>query len=420
IAYTIFDPTTGAEKYPSLALEEFKASLKADDFQEEKMFTSTILDFSSNTAPIASDADLTTRRLVMENQKNPQPLSEVLLPELAPISEKQNFTFDDITKYVLNPFEYFYKPLTHQSENLLEFNYNTPRLAESSSSRYRFIERYIYDALMNPQEELSLEPLQKLAGEERCAKLPPEGFDFMRRFLEKKDEASSQTYNAEIFTRAKLARQFYQIHFFIFDERITRPLRIPETERFIRIYLPAPRVGRVIITGQSFPLLYNTSDNEYFYLSPYEERSTSAVKLYLLLALIKQTKLEAFTLDSIKKREYEFKEKDNSISEKIQFTLTLNKLQQIVERHLEEILTQLQNQNATCFSIDYLGGNNIERYNDKDDHGIETLFQTEYEKVNSIAHFFQKKPSSASVDFYKTIIRPMAECILGNKMKKKN
>ncbi|MBV6494666.1 MAG: RecBCD enzyme subunit RecC [Turneriella sp.] len=420
IAYTIFDPITGAEKYPSLTLEEFKASLSKDDFQEEKTFASTILDFSYNTVPIASDADLTTRRLILENQKNQHPLSEFLLPELPPTPAKENITLDEIIKYVLNPFDYFYKVLTHQSESLLEFKSDTPRLAESSSSRYHFIEKYLYDALTNPQEGLSLEPLQKVAREERCAKLPPDGFDFMRRFLVQKGEASSQTYNAELFTSARLARQSYQIHLFLFDERIKTPLRIEETDRLIRIYLPAPHIGKMTITGQSFSLLYNTNANEYLYLSPYEERSVSVVKLYLLLALIQQTKLESFTLDSIKKIVYEFDKKKDNLSEKVQFTLTLDKPQKIVELHLEKILTQLQNQNAACFSVDYLGKNNIEGYNNKDDQVIETLIRNGYSNGDSIAYFFQKEPDSASVDFYKTIIRPMAECISTQKVKKEN
>ncbi len=416
ICYSRFDPKTGAEKYRSVEVERFKASLAARKiiFAETDGFPQTIFDAAPGFAPNAADADVRTVRLSYTKAVAELNLAQALLPALQVKEPAADLTVKNLIDYVQKPFQFFYGRITTLPEDPADFRFGEPKLAESKSFKFRFAENYLKQAVLAPRAIPLDNPLSLFAAEQLKGIAEPEGFDFMHRLL------SSGNNERILIAAAEAAQNRFHIIEYLFDTRIKTAFSVKEGERLTRRYLPAPKIGSVTITGSTDKFLV-TAEDSYLYLAGSfkdGDRTKHCVGAYLQLAVI-LTATANFPEQApagIKLMQYEIKISDAEksaveISSAIKFSLDAEKISG-GDAYLNGIAEAIASQGAPYFDLKLLGINKLGGFAEKSDAEILdalTKTLTSGDSPDFLADFYQPGLNDDSVAFFNQFIRPIAE-----------
>ena len=420
IAYSGFDAETGAEKYRSVEIERFKASLRAGNvvFGEKEKFAQTIFDTGEGFAANAADAEVATLRLSYEKKGSGAPLAGMLLPTLASAETTNELSLKNLIAYTREPFHYFYRRLTALPEDPADFRYAEPKLAETKGTKFLFVENFIKNTVLSPRDVQPISPLHLLAAEERRGITEPEGFDFMRRLL-------SSGENEQILRDFAIAdARRFQIVEYLLDARIQAPFSVKEAERLTRHYLPAPTIGGVKITGTSDRFLTTLEDNQLYTIGSSREkgdkdRTRECIGAYVqLAAILSATRDHAkFAPGGISLFYYKITEEGETdspslvIKRETKFIFDAVKIN-AAEKYLQNLTEAICTQQAPYFTAALLGKNKLSGFAAKTTNEIVEALAKENEKRDNedfIAEFYQPDLGDEAGAFFDRFIRPIAE-----------
>lgn len=427
ICYAHFDPETGAEKYRSVEVERFKASLAAANigFGDRKDYPHTIFDPPSGSAAPAANGEIKVIQLAYAKTESRQPLARVLVPRLVAETSPDVLALKSLVAYVRQPFHFFYKRLATEPEDPADFRFAEPKLAESKGTEFRFVEAYLKNVILSPNMAEIPRPLALLAAEEQRAVAEPEGFDFMKRLL-------SSGNNAEyLYELALTGRTQNHVVEYILDARIEKPFTVRETERLTRHYLPAPAIAGVKITGTSEKFLSQPGENmlRFYGSSKKDDRTKELIASYVQLCVLLFATKEYPSLSpaGIAVAHYKISRDEKNDPPVLQIepaNKSVLKAERIAspEDYLKRVVTAICDRHAPYFDAELLGKNNLSGFASGSASEITGTMEKEREKAETpefIAEFFGVKIDAESAAFFDRFIRPVAEADTAKGGKKK-
>lgn len=427
ICYAHFDPDTGAEKYRSVEIERFKASLTSANigFDDRKNFPQTIFDPPSHSAALAANAEIKLVRLAYEKSGSGKPLTGILVPQLLAENSPDMLMLRNLVQYVRQPFHFFYKRFATEPDDPADFRFAEPKLAESKSSEFRFVETYLKKVILSPNTAEIPRPLALLAAEEQRAVAEPEGFDFMKRLL---SSGNNEEYLYELVLTGRKGNHVVE---YILDARIKKPFSVPETERLTRHYLPAPIVAGIKITGTSEKFILPPDEKmlHFFGSSKKDDRTKELITSYIQLAVLLVATREYPALVPAGITVFSYK-----ISRDVQDGLPVLQIEHgnksvlnaekitSPEDYLNRIVSAIRDRHAPYFDIELLGQNNLSGFASDLAFEIVKKMEKEREKAETpefTAEFFSVKIDAQSAAFFDSFIRPIAAADSAKTGKKK-
>ncbi|MBX3721642.1 MAG: exodeoxyribonuclease V subunit gamma [Turneriella sp.] len=427
ICYANFDPQTGAEKYRSVEIERFKASLAAANigFSDRNNFAHTIFDPVSPAPALAANAEVRVLHLAHTKNEGDNTLAQLLVPDPGTEISADIISLKNLVAYVRQPFHFFYKRLATEPDDPAAFRFAEPKLAESKTSEFRFIDHYLRNAYLEPTGAEVPRPLALLAAEENRAVAEPEGFDFMKRLLSAGDNEQ------QLYDLAVTAQKQNRVIEYILDPRVEKPFTVREAERLTRYYLPAPAIAGIRITGTSDKFLTQPGENmlHFFGSSKKDDRTKELILTYVQLCVLLYATREYPALAPTGIAVEFFKitrdEKDGLLALHMEHAnksmLTAEKIV-TPEDYLLRIVSAIIGRQAPYFDLTLLGTNNLGGFAAKPAEEILAKLESEREKAETpefVAEFFGVKTDGQSAAFFDSFIRPIAAADSGKTGKKK-
>jgi hypothetical protein len=416
-AWSGINPVSGAEKYPSYAVTNFRIFLDANGIPSifREKFAATMLDLDSDeNPPLAAAADAKTVFLITQTDKTELADKNPFLPKRQPSAARTEISVSDLENFLISPTHFALNLITPTPEPPAEFRNDEPKLGAGSKEQYRFCEDYLFVLLADTGAGEIFLPSEFIKNKQLSGKIPPAGFDqtqillaqnnndaYLRKFA---GNERNTTVVVEYFFRADIKKTFVR----------------RDAARLERRYLPAPVIGGITVTGL-LGRFYERTDNEGLILLDskiYSERSTLLVKMYLRLSLaLIAAEKKPHGLTAISLFEYklpESKTKQGVLMPEFSPSGSIRR-DDIADAkgYLENLVATLSCGETFWFDLSLLSGKKLGAFTDITENDLTELLEAEPkgiqgEKADYLRRFYNLKSDRRSYDFFQKFILPVA------------